>query len=182
MVDGIWDAEFLRGTCLMRGRRKVLYITPHLPASALSAISWHDIRELPKFIPSSLEEELSRESPSPPPIAATTASLSEEELWAYRESLDGPLTISPLSTPPSLFSPFHLQQDSPPPSSFPLQRERKADTQTPPPLPASRRRMGDVIPRSCSFPPGPGRSRRSVVVEWELSDETLGWFAEHPAH
>lgn len=176
MVDGIWDSEFLRGTCLMRGRRKVLYITPHLPPSASSTISWHDIRALPKYTPTPIEEEVSHESP-PPTTAASP--LSEEELWAFRDSLDGPLTISPISTPRSPFSPFRLDDDSPPSQSlsFPLQRKRKADTQTPPP--ASRRRVGNVL-RSCSFPLGPGVNRR-VAAEWELNDETLEWFAGHPA-
>ena len=112
MIDGIWTVEFLRGTCLMKGRRKVLYITP-LPSSSSSTITWSDIKSLPKFTETPIEKEVSHDIPK--------LEGSDDECWDYRPSLDQPVIsfTTAINSPGSSFGPFHLEEEVPDPAGVP---------------------------------------------------------------
>ncbi|KAG0124093.1 hypothetical protein HOY82DRAFT_202908 [Tuber indicum] len=112
MMDGIWTVEFLRGTCLMKGRRKVLYITP-LPSSGSSTITWSDIKSLPKFTGTPTENEPSHDIPKPEG--------SEDECWSYKPFLDEPVIsfTTAINSPGSSFGPFQLEEEAPDPAGIP---------------------------------------------------------------
>jgi len=112
MIDGIWTVEFLRGTCLMKGRRKVLYITP-LPSSGSSTITWSDIKSLPKFTQTPIENEVSHDIPKPEG--------SDDECWNCKPFLDEPVIsfTTAINSPGSSFGPFHLEEEVPDPAGAP---------------------------------------------------------------
>ncbi|PWW71606.1 hypothetical protein C7212DRAFT_303207 [Tuber magnatum] len=112
MMDGIWTVEFLRGTCLMKGRRKVLYITP-LPSSGSSSIAWSDIKSLPKFTEAPIEGKASHDIPKPEE--------SDDECWSHKRFLDEPAIsfTTAINSPGSSFGPFQLEEEVPDPASVP---------------------------------------------------------------
>jgi len=112
MIDGIWTVEFLRGTCLMKGRRKVLYITP-LPSSGSSTITWSDIKSLPKFTETPIEKEVSHDIPKPEG--------SDDECWNCKPFLDEPVIsfTTAIHSPGSSFGPFQLEEEVPDPAGAP---------------------------------------------------------------
>ncbi|CUS10993.1 unnamed protein product [Tuber aestivum] len=104
MMDGIWTVEFLRGTCLMKGRRKVLYITP---SSGSSTITWSDIKSLPKFTETAIEREASHDIPK--------LEESDDDFWSHKHFLDQPAIsfTTAINSPGSSFGPFQLEEEVP---------------------------------------------------------------------
>ncbi|RPB03241.1 hypothetical protein L873DRAFT_1833759 [Choiromyces venosus 120613-1] len=112
MMDGIWTVEFLRGTCMMKGQRNVLYITP-LSSNSSSTMSWSDIKSLPKFAHTPVEGE--------PPLDVPKPEESDDECWSYRPILDDPVIsfTTAINSPGSSFGPFQLEEEVPDPPGVP---------------------------------------------------------------
>ncbi|RPB07962.1 hypothetical protein P167DRAFT_539670 [Morchella conica CCBAS932] len=118
MMEIMWTVDFLKGSCIMKGRRAVLYITPLLPTrpSSVSSISWNDIKTLPEYIAVS---ELDKDTK--PPTSLQPDLEDAEDPWAWKETLDD--TSEEQAASPSVrsvrsaaswssFGPFQLEDEA----------------------------------------------------------------------
>ncbi|KAH8151820.1 uncharacterized protein LAJ45_03811 [Morchella importuna] len=118
MMEIMWTVDFLKGSCIMKGRRAVLYITSLLPTrpSSVSSISWNDIKTLPEYIAVS---ELDKDTK--PPTSLQPDLEDAEDPWAWKETLDD--TSEEQAASPSVrsvrsaaswssFGPFQLEDEA----------------------------------------------------------------------
>lgn len=114
MMEIMWTVDFLKGSCIMKGRRAVLYITP-LPRhpSSVSSISWNDIKALPVYRAVS---ECDKDTK--PPASLQPDPEDTDDPWAWKETLDD-ISEEQAASPSvrsvaswSSFGPFHLEDEA----------------------------------------------------------------------
>lgn len=163
-ASALWNVEFLKGTCVMRGRRRALYITPSQPPPTLfEGLTWADVRALP---PTSDDnscwewKEALDEAPAPVPVPAHAGNGSDAAWSSF-----GPFQRedAPLS-PPVPNGARKRPQGCPPPG---IEGLTPALTGEDPP---SVRRQGSGLSGLSVF------EGLEAGGEWELSPRTMGWF------
>lgn len=197
MAESNWTVEFLKGSCIMRGRRKVLYITPVLGVHPppYEGVGWADIKALP-----AVEDG------------------EGEECWGWKETLDEPLRaeVEVETASWSSFGPFQMEDGVRRDSLGAVGETPEGEVAAPlsPPVSLMRRRkLGSSLEgvkgggvqrrvrrqspvagiegltpaatataRSSSYPPSLRALSGSLRLggSLELSPGTMGWFVEHP--
>lgn len=156
---GLWNVEFLRSSCIMRGRRRVLYITPllHTPHEG---ITWADVRALPATTP--------------------TADEADDCCWAWKETLDE-AAVEWASFGPESPRKRRPEAGTRRPGTEGMTPALTATTGSASYQLSSRAPSMRSVGRQ-----GSGLSGLSVFAgleesgEWELSPRTIEWFTEHP--